>query len=119
MYHVKERKNNREKRKLKIRNSIYGTADVPRLSVFRSNSFIYAQVIDDDAAKTLVDFSSQKLESVKGMNKIQQSLDVGKEIAKRALEKNIISVVFDRNGYRYHGRVKALADGAREGGLKL
>lgn len=119
MYHVKLRKNKREKRRLSIRSKISGTSDLPRLSVFRSNKFIYGQVIDDDAAKTLVEFSSNKLPAEKNRTKIQESLEVGKEIAKKALEKNIKSVVFDRGGYRYHGRVKALAEGAREGGLKL
>jgi large subunit ribosomal protein L18 len=119
MYHVKIRKNKREKRRLAIRNKIFGTAETPRLSVFRSNKYIYAQLIDDGSAKTLVDFSSQKLSSTKGKTKIEQAFEVGKEIAKRALEKKIKSVVFDRGGYRYHGRVKALAEGAREGGLKL
>lgn len=119
MYHVKERKNNRVKRKLKIRSRVFGNSETPRLSIFRSNSHIYAQVIDDEKAKTIVDFSSQKLDSKKGINKVQESFEVGKEIAKKALEMKVKSVVFDRNGYRYHGRVKALADGAREGGLKL
>ena len=119
MYHVKLRKNNREKRKLRIRNKISGTSKTPRLSVFRSNNFIYGQIIDDEKANTLVEFSSRKLSDTKGVNKTQESFEVGKEIAKRALEKKIDNVVFDRSGYRYHGRVKALADGAREGGLKI
>jgi large subunit ribosomal protein L18 len=119
MYHVKLRKNKREKRRLSIRSKIFGTSDMPRLSVFRSNKYIYGQVVDDENAKTLVDFSSKKLSPSKGKTKMEESFEVGKEIAKKALEKNIKSVVFDRGGYRYHGRVKALAEGAREGGLKL
>lgn len=119
MYHVKVRKNNREKRRILIRNKINGTADIPRLSVFRSNKFIYAQIIDDVKAVTLVEFSSKKIADTKGKTKIDQAFEVGKEIAKKALESKINTVVFDRGGYRYHGRVKALADGAREGGLKL
>lgn len=119
MYHVKARKTNREKRKLAIRDKIFGTSETPRLSVFRSNSNIYAQVIDDEKAVTLVEFSSKKLEGTKEKTKVQEASEVGKEIAKRALDKKVKSVVFDRSGYRYHGRVKAVADGAREGGLKL
>ncbi len=119
MYHVKVRKTNREKRRLSIRQKVIGTPETPRLSVFRSNTDIYAQIIDDSKSITLVDFSSKKLEKTKGMTKTQKSFEVGKEISKIALEKKIDSVVFDRGGYRYHGRVKAVADGAREGGLKL
>jgi large subunit ribosomal protein L18 len=119
MYHVKVRKNKREKRRLSIRSKISGTSQMPRLSVFRSNKYIYGQIVDDQQGVTLVDFSSQKLSSKKDATKIDESFEVGKEIAKIALEKNIKSVVFDRGGYRYHGRVKALAEGAREGGLKL
>ena len=119
MYHVKLRKNNREKRKLKIRSKIFGTSESPRLTVFKSNKYIYAQIIDDDNGITLVESSSLKLDDKKNKKKIEESLEVGKDIAKKALEKNIKRVVFDRNGYKYHGRVRALADGAREGGLKL
>ncbi len=119
MYHVKSRKTNREKRRLSIRSKILGTAETPRLSVFRSNKDIYAQIIDDEKANTIVEFSSKKLKSAKGTTKTQKSFEVGKEISKFALDKGIKSVVFDRGGYRYHGRVKAVADGAREGGLKL
>ncbi len=119
MYHVNLRKNNREKRKLKIRSKISGTSEIPRLSVFKSNKFIYAQVIDDKKGVTLVEASSKKLGNSKGKTKVEKSFEVGKELAKKSLEKKIKEVVFDRNGYRYHGRVKALADGARKGGLKL
>lgn len=119
MYHVKVRKNNRERRKLSIKSKITRVVDIPRLSVFRSNNFIYAQIIDDGKSNTLVEYSSKKLVNGKKMTKIEESFEVGKEIAKKALEKKISSVVFDRSGYRYHGRVKAVADGAREGGLKL
>lgn len=119
MYHVKLRKNKREKRRLSIRGKTFGTSDKPRLSVFRSNKYIYGQIVDDEKAKTLVEFSSKKLAASKGRTKVEESFEVGKEIAKKALEKKVGSVVFDRGGYRYHGRVKALAEGAREGGLKL
>lgn len=113
----------REKIKVRIRKKIYGTADKPRLSVYRSLNQIYAQLIDDDKGATLVSASSlskeiaEQIKSAKG--KIEKSKIVGNYIAKLALENKITEVVFDRNGFRYHGRVKALADGAREGGLKF
>ena len=86
MYHVKSRKTNREKRRLSIRNKIIGTATTPRLSVFRSNKDIYAQIIDDERAATIAEFSSKKLKSEKGTTKTQKSFEVGKEISKLALE---------------------------------
>jgi len=110
---------------MRVRRRILGKSEMPRLSVFRSNKYIYGQIIDDEKGITLLEFSSQKLKSVKGksaqagITKVKEAFEVGKEIAKKALEKKIQFVVFDRNGYRYHGRVKSLADGAREGGLKL
>lgn len=96
-----------------------GTATMPRLSVFRSNKYIYAQVIDDAKGKTLVDVSAESKEIHKAKTKVVAAVEVGKLLAKKALEKKIKEVVFDRNGYQYHGRVKGVADGAREGGLKL
>jgi len=108
----------RKKRKIRIRKKIYGTTERPRLVVFRSNKHIYAQIINDQAGQTLASFSSLTLEEPSKLNKETAEL-VGQKIAERALEKNIKSVVFDRNGYLYHGRVKALADGARKGGLKF
>ncbi len=119
MYHVKLRKKNIEKRKLRVKNKIFGTSIVPRLCVFKSNKYIQAQVVDDEKGNTLVALTSQKIKETKKMTKIEESFEVGKEIAEMSLEKNIKEVVFDRNGYRYHGRVKSLADGARKGGLKL
>ncbi len=113
----------REKIKVRVRKKIYGTTDKPRLSVYRSLNQIYAQIIDDDNGKTIVSASSlskeiaDQLKSVKG--KVEKSKIVGNLIAKIALENKITEVVFDRNGFRYHGRIKALADGAREGGLKF
>ena len=101
----------------RIRATMFGTKDRPRLSVFRSNQHMYAQLIDDDAAKVLVQVSDIKMKT-KG-NKVSRSLEVGKLIAKEALEKKIESVVFDRGGNVFHGRIKAVADGAREGGLKF
>ena len=106
----------RNKIKTRIRGKISGTAERPRMSVFRSNTGIYVQVIDDLAGVTLAAASSKGLE---GGTKTEVAAKVGKEIAKKAQEKGITEVVFDRNGYLYHGRVKSLADAAREGGLKF
>jgi large subunit ribosomal protein L18 len=101
-----------------IRKKVSGTPSVPRLSVFRSNTGIYAQIIDDIAGATLVSASYKDIESSAG-TKTEASKVVGQKLAAKALEKGIATVVFDRGGYLYHGRVKALADGAREGGLKF
>ncbi|GIV42731.1 MAG: 50S ribosomal protein L18 [Vicingaceae bacterium] len=110
----------RKKIKMRIRKKIYGTPDCPRLSVFRSNKEIYAQVIDDLNGVTLVAASSrEKGISKDGKTKVEIALEVGKLLAKKAKEKGIEKIKFDRNGYLYHGRVKALADGAREGGLNF
>ncbi len=106
----------RNKIKTRIRGKISGTSERPRMSVFRSNKAIYVQVIDDLSGTTLVAASS------KGMTegtKVEIAAKVGEEIAKKAVEKGIAEVVFDRNGYLYHGRVKSLADAARKGGLKF
>lgn len=108
--------------KKRIRKNIFGTSEKPRMSVFRSNKDIYVQIIDDNEGKTLLAVSSKNkelAEEVKGVNKIDQAKAVGKLAAKMSIEKGISTVVFDRNGYLYHGRVKSLADAAREGGLKL
>lgn len=109
----------RAKIKRSIRKKISGTSQVPRLSVFRSNKQIYAQLIDDTKGVTLVAASSYKNKAAEKGNKIEQAAVVGKEIAGKAIKAGVESVVFDRNGYLYHGRVKALADSAREGGLKF
>ena len=106
----------RIKIKYRVRNKISGTAARPRLSVFRSNKQIYAQVIDDETAKPLVSASSLGMEA---MPKKEQAAKVGEALAQKAIEAGITTVVFDRNGYLYHGRVKELADGARKGGLKF
>jgi large subunit ribosomal protein L18 len=108
----------RSRIRLRIRKKIKGTTHRPRLSVFRSNVHIYAQIIDDVQGKTLVSASSSELKNAKG-TKVEISKEVGKLLAKKAIEANIESVVFDRGGYLYHGRVKGLAEGAREGGLKF
>ena len=106
----------RLKIKFRIRKNVSGTAERPRLSVFRSNKQIYVQVINDLTGKTLVSASSLGMET---MPKKEQAAKVGELVAQKALEAGITQVVFDRNGYLYHGRVKELADGARKGGLKF
>lgn len=111
--------NRRAKIKRRIRKKISGTSVVPRLSVFRSNKQIYAQVIDDTTGKTLVAASSYNNKAADKKNKKDQAAVVGKEVAEKAIKAGVETVVFDRNGYLYHGRVKSLADSAREGGLKF
>ena len=106
----------RNKIKTRIRGKISGTASRPRMSVFRSNKGIYVQLIDDLAGNTLCAASSKGLE---GGTKTEQAAKVGEVIAKKAQEKGIVEVVFDRNGYLFHGRVKSLADAARQAGLKF
>lgn len=117
-------KNRKEYRRLKIkrriRKKISGASSRPRMSVFRSNKQIYVQLIDDLSGKTLAAASSREEEiASQKVNKIEQAALVGKLIANKAKEAGIEEVVFDRNGYLYHGRVKSLADAARKGGLKL
>lgn len=136
---VKRYKNKREKRHLRMRWKVKGIAERPRLSVFRSNRHIYAQLIDDERGRTLVSASDPEIaegaeKSAEGAEetpirrsqrtplrspRLQVAYEVGKLIAEKALEKGIKKVVFDRGGYKYHGRVKALAEGAREGGLEF
>lgn len=113
---VKQEK--RIRRHKKIRILMHGTSDRPRLFVFRSNQHIYAQVIDDSKAKILFFASDKDLKGTK-KTKSEAAKEVGKLIAKKAQENKIIKVVFDRGGVVFHGRIKALADGAREGGLKF
>lgn len=110
----------RQKLRWRIRAKISGTAAMPRLSVFRSNSDIYAQLIDDATGTTLAAASSRMkdIAAIKG-NKVEKSALVGKAIAQKAVALGITGCVFDRGGYLYHGRVKSVADGAREGGLKF
>ncbi|MBQ9200938.1 MAG: 50S ribosomal protein L18 [Bacteroidales bacterium] len=107
----------RIKIKARVRSKISGTAEMPRMTVFRSNKQIYVQFIDDKAGRTLASASSLKLEEKVG--KKEQAVKVGEMAAKNALEAGITAVVFDRNGYLYHGRIKELADAARKGGLKF
>ena len=103
---------------MRVRRKIEGTTSIPRLSVFKSNKAIYAQVIDDSKSHTLVAVSSTELDK-KASVKIETSKAVGKKIAELAVAAGINNIVFDRNGYLYHGNIKALAEGAREGGLKF
>jgi large subunit ribosomal protein L18 len=114
----KESKNiARVARHKRIREIVVGTKDTPRLNVFRSNKCIYAQIIDDESKKTLVSASSLELKLKE--NNLESAASVGVEIAKRAASAKIKKVVFDRGGYLYHGKVKALADAARENGLEF
>ena len=108
----------RRRRHRRVRGKVAGTAERPRLVVSRSNRGIVAQLVDDASQKTLVSASWMQVKSFKG-NKTEQAAAVGKRLAEEANLKNLKSVVFDRGGYLYHGRVKALADGAREGGLEF
>lgn len=111
----------RARRKRRIRKKIHGTADKPRLTVFKSTRHISVQLIDDDAGKTIAAAStySATKESAKGKGNCTAAKTVGEAIAERAIGKGVSAVVFDRNGYRYHGRVKVLADAARQKGLKF
>jgi large subunit ribosomal protein L18 len=117
-----KREASRLRRKRSIRRRISGTSDRPRLSVFRSSKYIYAQVIDDVSGEILVSASTQSPElkdELQGKKKSEKAVLVGQLVAKKSLEREINKVVFDRNGFIYHGRVKAVADGAREGGLQF
>lgn len=119
---MSESKNeSRQHRKIRIRKKVKGTPERPRLVVFRSNTHIYAQIVNDEDSNTLVSASTLALSRKEpGVHcNIEGATKVGKEIARLAREKNIDKVVFDRNGYIYHGRIKAVADGAREGGLEF
>jgi large subunit ribosomal protein L18 len=111
----KGRQELRYRRHLRVRKRVSGTAERPRLVVFRSLKHIYAQLVDDTTSRTLATVSDQKLTGKKS----EKSTEVGKLIAQKAKDAGVSSVVFDRAGYRYHGRVKAVADGAREGGLEF
>ena len=122
MVSKESRQKSREKKHLRIRNRFSGTAERPRLAVFRSNNHIYAQILDESGAKTVVHVSTLSKEvrdAVKTGGNKEAALYVGKVIAEKAKAKNISSVVFDRSGFLYHGRVKVLADSARENGLKF
>jgi len=122
MLDVSKRERSRVRRHHRVRLRVYGTPDRPRLNVFRSNAHLYAQVIDDTTGRTLVSASTLDKE-IKGKLKsganLAAAVAVGRLVAERALKANLKAVVFDRGGYRFHGRVKALADASREKGLKF
>ena len=109
----------RAKKRIRIRKKVFGTTERPRLSVFRSAQHIYAQIIDDAVGKTLVESSTISLKLPKGKGSREGAKQVGSDIASKAKTKNIKSVVFDRGGYLYHGRIEELAKAAREGGLQF
>lgn len=109
----------REKIKRRVRKNIFGTATKPRLSVFRSNKQIYGQLIDDVAGVTLCAAHSLKLEGSDEATRISQAFEAGKALGEKAVALGVEEIVFDRNGYLYHGRIKSFAEGAREGGLKF
>ena len=112
----------RQKRHIRVRGSVFGTAERPRLNVFRSSKHIYAQVIDDTQGRTVAAASTMDKElrdKLSDRNKTDEAREVGKLLAERARDKGVSKVVFDRGGWLYHGRVKSLADGAREQGLEF
>ncbi len=114
-----EKDRKRLKRKIHIRKRISGTAERPRMSVFKSNKSLYIQVIDDSVGNTLVSASTIEKDLSEIKNNVEGATKLGELMGKRLLEKNIKSVVFDRNGYLYHGVVKAIADGARKSGIQF
>jgi len=119
-----EKQEKRKRRHKKVRAKIFGTSKVPRLCIFKSSKHIYTQLIDDEKGKTILSSDDLKLKKTKtkvssSAGKVGLAQQVGKVIAEKACKKGIKKVVFDRGGYKYHGRVKALAEGAREGGLKF
>lgn len=121
---IQDRKYDRwRKKKASIRKKVFGTPECPRLTIYRSAKHVYAQIIDDTTGKTLVSASTVSKELREELKGVTSTMEVcklvGKYAAKQALERKIQQVVYDRNGYLYHGRVKAVADGAREGGLKF
>ncbi|MFL5247415.1 MAG: 50S ribosomal protein L18 [Myxococcales bacterium] len=117
---IQEKRNLRQRRKRRIRIKVFGETERPRLSVYRSLNHIYAQVIDDSTGKTIAAAStlSPELKDGKGKKK-DRAKEVGKLVAKKCQDAKVAAVVFDRNGFNYHGRIAAVADGAREGGLKF
>ena len=118
MYSKQDKNKTRQRRHERIRRKVIGTADCPRLSVYRSNANIHAQIINDEKGETLVSCSSVELKLANGSN-IEAAKTVGTKLAERAKEKGIENVCFDRGGYLYHGRVQALAEAAREAGLQF
>jgi large subunit ribosomal protein L18 len=116
---MSEKVKSRLKKKIRLRKKSYGTVERPRLTIFKSSRHTYAQVIDDVTGKTLLEASTLSVKADKSSGSRDAARRIGAEIAKKAQEKNIQTVVFDRNGFLYHGRIKELADGAREAGLKF
>lgn len=112
-------KTTKERRRERSSAGIFGTEDKPRLSVFRSNKYIYAQIINDDKGSTLVTIDDVSKDVHHGKRKKEAAYELGKQLAERAKDRGIKTVVFDKGPYKYHGRVKKLAEGAREGGLKF
>ncbi len=114
------RSTNKERRKLRVKKKVFGEIARPRLSVFRSNKYIYGQIIDDRSRKTLIGLSATEIKKAhEGKTKVEAAFSIGEALALKALDKKIKKVVFDRNGYQYHGRIKNIADGARKRGLEL
>lgn len=111
--------NKKLRRKTRTRSKTKGTTQKPRLSVFRSNQYIYAQVIDDEKKKTVIGVSEKDLPKKEKVNKTAKAKELGIVLAKKAIAKKVQNVVFDKGSYSYHGRVRAFAEGAREGGLKF
>ncbi len=119
MKHMSDKRRKRIRRKLHIRRRINGTAERPRLTVFKSNHYIYTQVIDDTEGKTLVSASNVEKENRNLKKNTEDAAKLGEVLGKRMVEKGVDNVVFDRNGYPYHGILKAVADGARKAGVKF
>lgn len=107
------------RRQVRVRSKIVGTKGNPRLSVYRSNRFIYAQLIDDEKGETILGVSDKDIDNIKGVKKIERAKSLGLFLAKKAMDKKIKKVIFDRGSYAYHGRVRSVAQGAREGGLEF
>ncbi|NIP32722.1 50S ribosomal protein L18 [Candidatus Saccharibacteria bacterium] len=116
---IKQKRAKAVRRKHRIRAKIHGTKVRPRLCVTKTLNHIYAQVIDDDSGKTIAAASDMKIKKKKGAGKLEVAQEVGKLVAKAAVEKKVKKVIFDRSGYKYHGRIKALAEAAREAGLEF
>ncbi|MGA2967866.1 MAG: 50S ribosomal protein L18 [Candidatus Levyibacteriota bacterium] len=112
-------KNIKDRRKKRIRAKAQGTTARPRLSIFRSNKYVYAQIVDDVKGETIISAAEAELKTKEKIKKSDRAKELGLLIAKKAATKKVTEVVFDRGSYRYHGRVKAVAEGAREGGLKF
>lgn len=116
---LKTRRDKRQRRKLHIRKNLSGTVAIPRINIFRSNRFIYVQAVDDESCKALWGMSSKSIKAEKADKPVSIASKLGEEFAKILKKNKIEAVVFDRSGYKYHGRVQALADGIRKGGINL